>query len=1311
MAMAPGAGGDGGNAVPPTAGSAESSHKQLGKYRLRKRIGAGGMGSVYLATDTELNRVVALKILPKEKASNPTLVKRFKAEAQAVAQLKHENIVTVYEAGEIDGFLYIALEYVEGIDLYDWICKRGPVPPKRSLEIIKQIARAMQHAGSIGIVHRDIKPSNVLIRRDGVCKLTDFGLARSVDDATETGITRAGTTVGTVDYMAPEQARDSKSADMRSDIYSLGCTWYHMLAGMPPFGEGSLTNKLHAHGTKPPPDPREKNKAVPAAFVAIMHRMMSKKPADRYQSATILLADLDRDHIARDELSHDVLAGLASDETAPVEPVHEDEDLITASAIDEPLPPEAYESPAPPERESKRSKRRAEETSSHRSSGGSRSHPSPPRVPAGAATSATPVVSEDEQGSGFDAESLKFVGVVVAFVALILLIWVSISRLANVFSGANTVPERPPVAVAQPAPTVKTETKTTTVQAPEPETSDTDEASGQPIATLQNLPSIPSARAGEEAFIPAWAGELDRLTQVAAQEQVRRVQVGPVSADATAHQQLVEALRQLPAAGGIIQLVGTGPYYLSPTQLPAGAKVTIAAADQSRPLIYLHAESRSSSQAMLECIGGSLSLLGVDLAVTGRPDDASGLVLVAADDADLFVRNCSFTLSGERGGSTVAFRSMGTSDAAASAPKKLWLDNTIIRGSGLQAFEIDQAACDMAALNCVFAAGDAPVLSLTQSTVLPATVDASTLKRLLRFCSCTLTSKGQGVAFDPGSGGMQPPATELSLVNSIVSSATGGQNSVLVDVGGWPVRTVQESAQSKFMNLSCNVTGTQLAGWGQLVNWQDAGATPRSTAPDFSSIWSQQLPSEAVNSSAWPNVAQSNWGAATPAMFDSSTRTIKTPAATDGGLAGCNVTSLAVFAPAQVEWAQALLSRQQWRGFETTQTVQVDLERSDLGKIIGLNNWESGTVFEISGSGYKTSSPIVVQNKSLVLAFKRSSDEALIVSPKPMSREDGDAFISVQGGSIEIRQGTFRIPGPSQRVAPPWLLRVTDGSFSLVDCFVQGPMSHLPRFEGLIDWNATAPADRSAPHQGLILNSYLASEKTAVRANLRGRDLFIRNSLLVGMSDLLALDVSGSDANIAGTLEVSQSTLSASSSYFAVNAAIPASQSSNPLRCFVDESVFAPPLVSDAKQPPHPILLTYHGDPQRTTHFQWWARRNAYASEIAEYLRFGDTAVAGSTFEANWLGYWGPEHERSPMWQRGGVMLNRELPHPNNLTPGNFELHTVSSAAQAANNGGALGANVARLQSFEPAVAAASDKADKSKKLPTRTAPGGRSDF
>ena len=288
--------------------------KELGRYKIQRIVGAGGMGTVFKATDGELRRVVALKVLPKDKAKNPTLVSRFKAEAQAAAHLNHDNIVRVYDHGEVDGFLFIAMEYISGVDVHQLMERQGTLSPKRSLDIVKQVTRALTHAFEKNIVHRDIKPSNLMIDKEGTIKLADMGLARCMSDSESASLTQAGSTVGTVDYMSPEQARDSKSADTRSDMYSLGATWYHMLVGTPPFAEGDLLNRIHAHCAKPVPDPREQDPDIPDAIVDIIMKLMEKEPADRYQTPSDLLHDLENADLDRKEISIDLLASLGTGE-------------------------------------------------------------------------------------------------------------------------------------------------------------------------------------------------------------------------------------------------------------------------------------------------------------------------------------------------------------------------------------------------------------------------------------------------------------------------------------------------------------------------------------------------------------------------------------------------------------------------------------------------------------------------------------------------------------------------------------------------------------------------------------------------------------------------------------------------------------------------------------------------------------------------------------------------------------------------------------------------------------------------------------
>jgi serine/threonine protein kinase len=272
-----------------------SSGFRLGKYKVLEHIATGGMGTVYKAADEVLDRMVALKILDSGMAERPHTLERFKREARHAARLSHKNIVTLYEYGEIDGLHFLALEYVDGIDLYDYIERKGQLAPEESRRILVQAVKALDHAFGQGVIHRDIKPSNFLLTRDRDrirVKLTDMGLARTVDDDEQFRVTRAGSTVGTIDYLSPEQARNSASADIRSDIYSLGCTLYHMLAGNPPFSEGGLGERVLKHMEAEPPDVRQFSPGVSEEFWQLLRRMLAKKPEDRYQTPAELLQAL-----------------------------------------------------------------------------------------------------------------------------------------------------------------------------------------------------------------------------------------------------------------------------------------------------------------------------------------------------------------------------------------------------------------------------------------------------------------------------------------------------------------------------------------------------------------------------------------------------------------------------------------------------------------------------------------------------------------------------------------------------------------------------------------------------------------------------------------------------------------------------------------------------------------------------------------------------------------------------------------------------------------------------------------------------------
>lgn len=265
---------------------------RLGSYRLVAPLGSGGMSSVFRAVHDNSGYEVALKVLPRYLAKNPTLLQRFLREAQSAEALEHPNIVSIYDRGAENGRHYLVLEFVDGSDLHDLVRQHGPMSVVDALRVIREAAQGLRYAASKGVIHRDIKPANILMARDGVVKLIDLGLALQSESEDER-VTRHGTTVGTVDYMSPEQARDSRAANEQSDIYSLGCTLYYLLTGFPPFAGGHIADKLRRHATQPPPDVRQLRHDVPRSVAKFIQRMMAKRPDERYKSYEELIADLD----------------------------------------------------------------------------------------------------------------------------------------------------------------------------------------------------------------------------------------------------------------------------------------------------------------------------------------------------------------------------------------------------------------------------------------------------------------------------------------------------------------------------------------------------------------------------------------------------------------------------------------------------------------------------------------------------------------------------------------------------------------------------------------------------------------------------------------------------------------------------------------------------------------------------------------------------------------------------------------------------------------------------------------------------------
>lgn len=312
----------------------------LGDFQVEKLLGRGGMGEVYLANQRSLNRPVALKVLRTDQAMSTTYLERLRSEATAVAKLNHPNIVHVYTLDKVDGVQFIAMEYVQGTNLKDYVDKKGPLDLALALSVMRQTGQAIGAAGELGLIHRDVKPENILMTRKGRVKVADFGLCRD-SDRTHEALTQPGIAIGTPLYMSPEQSQ-GHAMDHRSDLYSMGVTFYHVLTGEPPFrGDSPLAVALK-HIREAPRSMLVSRPDLPPALDRIVLKLLAKSPADRYQSAAEMLADLAR---VKEQLPTEATAAVSrggrsewADATdpgpqPPAEPAHSGERIRSAPAV------------------------------------------------------------------------------------------------------------------------------------------------------------------------------------------------------------------------------------------------------------------------------------------------------------------------------------------------------------------------------------------------------------------------------------------------------------------------------------------------------------------------------------------------------------------------------------------------------------------------------------------------------------------------------------------------------------------------------------------------------------------------------------------------------------------------------------------------------------------------------------------------------------------------------------------------------------------------------------------------------------------
>ena len=305
---------------------ARKSTQRIPGYRIKRKLGAGAMATVFLAEQVSLDRLVAIKVLPKKFSEDANFITRFYKEGRAAASLNHPNIVQAIDVGQADAHHYFVMEYVEGETVYEKISRDRRISESDAVEILQQSARALQHAHDMGFIHRDIKPKNLMLTKGGQVKLADLGLARNVDDH-EAAKAEAGRAYGTPYYISPEQIRGAMDIGPQADIYGLGATAYHMVTGQVPFNGKNPSEVMHHHLKTSLEPPDHRNPALSAEFSQVLEMMMAKDTHERYRSASDLLEDLDllgrgeAPHFARPKLDlADISVSMPSESSeAPIQ--------------------------------------------------------------------------------------------------------------------------------------------------------------------------------------------------------------------------------------------------------------------------------------------------------------------------------------------------------------------------------------------------------------------------------------------------------------------------------------------------------------------------------------------------------------------------------------------------------------------------------------------------------------------------------------------------------------------------------------------------------------------------------------------------------------------------------------------------------------------------------------------------------------------------------------------------------------------------------------------------------------------------------
>ncbi|MBI3865749.1 MAG: hypothetical protein HY290_28070 [Planctomycetia bacterium] len=1172
----------------------------------------------------------------------------------------------------------------ERTDIVLLVSQQGALSPQRSLAIVRQAAIALDQALQQGRAYFSLTPSKLMVGADGRVTFPGTAPVTSRESPLAASIPGAAGPIKSVQFTAPELAREGQAADFRSAVYELGCAWYYMLTGQAPFPVGNRATVIRSHAELPIPDPRILKPEIPGTIADVLRRMTQKQPSKRHQTLKQLLADL--------AAANDVATAAAAAEFEPASPlpeirpdIHSPESIEQTTGFDDtveepvrtkhnpksgtilpPAPPD--DDPTPPQRIAKRPRGHGDEQ---------------------------PLVNEKPQPNRTSLFYLATGTVVVVVVAGV--IWlvegfntsfdsVNNERMANPFANRDAVATN----AGSPAPRVPGKAARSSGENSPPSA-----GAGRTGVKSSNLKGeLTNAAAGsatisggsskiggnddrrpgstqlearlkrERSFLPAWA-TLPRPT-----ESLPTLIVQPGQSGTDQYPSLNQALDRVPGSGAVIKLAGRGPFPLYPAKIADKIRIVIEPQNASdpAPLVVLLLQEDGAESNFLEVANTTLELRSLQLALDSQglsaaPDDA----LVSVVAGDVVLQHCEVTVKGFPRGPMSALKISGAvvaEDRKSGRAPRVLVENTVIRGNNLTAVTIHSDQVDLALWNTMVWSGHASALRFG-----PASRSDEESARNLYLASSTLCSLQDAVQI--AGNAVSPLSMSIEVFHSLLAAPAGSHRAAaLLSLDGWN-KNQQESACGSAIHWKS--TASLYAGWASLIGLNPGSLAAATSPSQWRAAWREQSAGDTtlIDSDPWPDQPIDDIFTTDLATLAPQSLERQYDNTGDEGWPGCPTERLPAFAKLDSLAVEQVVARhpQLPRGLfqsPVRESLHVDVGRDDLGKFLERRRLQNGTLIVASGSGVQKSSPIVIENAWVRLQFESTDQNPLVLVPRPAASKY-DSFITVVNGGLEIVGGAFTQGTSTQRDLPSCFMRVIDGDMALWRCRVVESAAGATFEQGLFQWRSVHGRSPVRQFEGSYSgyawfdSCCLSGSGTIIEADMRRRVLACKNCVVVSRDDLFAVNLGNSDPQLGGVVDLSYCTLSAADHFFQLRAGKSAGAGNSRLTMYADRCVFAPRL-RFGSQSTLPTLMAYEGRLLEQQRFTWLENRCGYTPEISVFLRAERERgkSASQDFADVWVDQWGNGQIAEPLLGADGVVL-RKTPRPGR-EPGDFDPHEVQLA-------------------------------------------------